>query len=232
MVAVASSLTELFAPDLMSKRSRPGNSTTPGSAPRRSAYFRGRVPRARRDGEEALAFVVANATSRALQEACVAALVRKTEILWHLLDCVQAATARERRRDDRPRPGVSLARQARLQLDPHAGQADALYPEKGLELNDTAAGRGALPEERAVRHRRADGRAADDEARRARDRGRGAGLPARARGARPAAGARPRDVADATAPRPYTLIAELTYRCPLCCAYCSNPLDSAAATAS
>jgi pyrroloquinoline quinone biosynthesis protein E len=28
-------------------------------------------------------------------------------------------------------------------------------------------------------------------------------------------------------PRPYTLIAELTYRCPLSCAYCSNPLELA-----
>jgi pyrroloquinoline quinone biosynthesis protein E len=28
-------------------------------------------------------------------------------------------------------------------------------------------------------------------------------------------------------PRPYTLIAELTYRCPLRCVYCSNPLDYA-----
>ena len=27
------------------------------------------------------------------------------------------------------------------------------------------------------------------------------------------------------APRPYTLIAELTYRCPLRCVYCSNPVD-------
>jgi len=27
------------------------------------------------------------------------------------------------------------------------------------------------------------------------------------------------------APRPYTLIAELTYRCPLACGYCSNPID-------
>jgi pyrroloquinoline quinone biosynthesis protein E len=27
------------------------------------------------------------------------------------------------------------------------------------------------------------------------------------------------------APRPYTLVAELTYRCPLACGYCSNPLD-------
>lgn len=29
---------------------------------------------------------------------------------------------------------------------------------------------------------------------------------------------------DAPAPRPYTLVAELTYRCPLRCAYCSNPV--------
>ena len=28
-----------------------------------------------------------------------------------------------------------------------------------------------------------------------------------------------------TAPRPYNLVAELTYRCPLRCPYCSNPLD-------
>jgi pyrroloquinoline quinone biosynthesis protein E len=30
-----------------------------------------------------------------------------------------------------------------------------------------------------------------------------------------------------TPPRPYNLVAELTYRCPLRCAYCSNPLDYA-----
>src|SRR4051794_41977968 len=27
------------------------------------------------------------------------------------------------------------------------------------------------------------------------------------------------------APRPYTLVAELTYQCPLHCPYCSNPVD-------
>ena len=27
------------------------------------------------------------------------------------------------------------------------------------------------------------------------------------------------------APRPYTLVAELSYQCPLHCPYCSNPLD-------
>jgi pyrroloquinoline quinone biosynthesis protein E len=35
------------------------------------------------------------------------------------------------------------------------------------------------------------------------------------------------DIAAANEYRPYTLIAELTYRCPLQCLYCSNPLDYA-----
>jgi len=35
--------------------------------------------------------VTAQATTRELQQRCIAALIRKTEILWHLLDCVYAA---------------------------------------------------------------------------------------------------------------------------------------------
>jgi pyrroloquinoline-quinone synthase len=93
VVAVASSLTEMFAPDLMSRRIASWEQHYPWVGAEALAYFRARVPRARRDGDEALAFVVAHARSRALQEACVAALVRKTEILWHLLDCVGAASA-------------------------------------------------------------------------------------------------------------------------------------------
>jgi len=38
-------------------------------------------------------------------------------------------------------------------------------------------------------------------------------------------------MAAACAPRPYTLIAELTYRCALHCPYCSNPVDHATHTA-
>ena len=34
-----------------------------------------------------------------------------------------------------------------------------------------------------------------------------------------------------TAPRPYALLAEITYRCPLHCPYCSNPTDYCRATA-
>jgi pyrroloquinoline-quinone synthase len=89
--AVASSLTEFFAPDLMSRRILAWEKHYPWVKAEMLEYFRSRVTRARRDSEEAVEFVVANATSHAMQERCVAALVRKTEILWHLLDCVHAA---------------------------------------------------------------------------------------------------------------------------------------------
>lgn len=89
--AVASSLTEFFAPDLMSRRieafERHYRFVDPGALD----YFRERVPRARRDSDEAIELVVRGALTRDEQEACVRALVRKTEILWHLLDCVQMA---------------------------------------------------------------------------------------------------------------------------------------------
>ena len=89
--AVASSLTEFFAPDLMSKRILAWEKHYPWVSREMLAYFRSRVPRARRDSQEAIDFVVRHADTYALQERCVAALIRKTEILWHLLDCVYAA---------------------------------------------------------------------------------------------------------------------------------------------
>lgn len=91
VVAVASSLTELFSPDLMAQRIAAWETYYPWVDRESLAYFRGRVPRARRDGDEAIAFVLQHATTPELQDACVAALVKKTEVLWHLLDCVQAA---------------------------------------------------------------------------------------------------------------------------------------------
>jgi pyrroloquinoline-quinone synthase len=89
--AVASSLTEFFAPDLMSRRVLAWEQHYPWVSPDMLAYFRSRVPRARRDSEEAIDFVLRHAGTRAMQERCVAALIRKTEILWHLLDTVYAA---------------------------------------------------------------------------------------------------------------------------------------------
>jgi coenzyme PQQ biosynthesis protein C len=89
--AVASSLTEFFAPDLMSRRVLAWEQHYPWVSKEMLAYFRSRVPRARRDSEEAIDFVVRHATTYEMQERCVAALIRKTEILWHLLDCTFAA---------------------------------------------------------------------------------------------------------------------------------------------
>jgi pyrroloquinoline-quinone synthase len=89
--AVASSLTEFFAPDLMSRRIQAWERHYPWVSPEMLAYFRSRVPRARQDSLEAVDFVVRHATTRELQGRCVAALIRKTEILWHLLDSVYAA---------------------------------------------------------------------------------------------------------------------------------------------
>jgi pyrroloquinoline-quinone synthase len=95
VVAVASSLTEFFAPDLMSRRIEAWERHYPWVVAAGLGYFRARVTRARSDSQTAIAFVVANADTRALQDACVAALIRKTEVLWHLLDCVQMAAAGE-----------------------------------------------------------------------------------------------------------------------------------------
>jgi pyrroloquinoline-quinone synthase len=89
--AVASSLTEFFAPDLMSRRIAAWQEHYPWVDAEMLAYFRSRVPRARADSEEAINYVALHATSYELQERCVAALIRKTEILWHLLDCVEKA---------------------------------------------------------------------------------------------------------------------------------------------
>ena len=89
--AVASSLTEFFAPDLMSRRIQAWEKHYPWVDPAMLAYFRGRVTRARRDSEEAIEFVTRHAVTYELQERCVAALIRKTEILWQLLDCTYTA---------------------------------------------------------------------------------------------------------------------------------------------
>lgn len=100
VVAVASSLTEFFAPDLMSRRIAAFEQHYRFIDPAALEYFRQRVPRARRDSDEAIRFVLQHARSQELQDACVEALVRKTEILWHLLDCVQQhCTTAGRERD-------------------------------------------------------------------------------------------------------------------------------------
>ncbi len=89
--AVASSLTEFFAPDIMAKRIVAWEAHYPWVEPEMLAYFRARVTRAKRDSGEALEYVTTHATTLELQTRCVEALIRKTQILWHLLDTTYAA---------------------------------------------------------------------------------------------------------------------------------------------
>ena len=89
--AVASSLTEFFAPDIMAKRIAAWEQHYAWIDGETLAYFRGRVTRAREDSREAIDYVLAQATTREAQEKCVDALIKKTEILWALLDAVDRA---------------------------------------------------------------------------------------------------------------------------------------------
>jgi pyrroloquinoline-quinone synthase len=89
--AVASSLTEYFAPDIMRTRVAAWEKHYPWVDAASLAYFRSRVPRATRDAEEALAFVTKQATTPQQQDACVRALIDKCKILWAMLDAVAEA---------------------------------------------------------------------------------------------------------------------------------------------
>ncbi len=89
--AVASSLTEFFAPDIMSRRVAAWEQHYPWIDAATLDYFRSRVTRARADSHEAIDFVTTHATTREDQDACLVALVRKCEILWAMLDGIAAA---------------------------------------------------------------------------------------------------------------------------------------------
>lgn len=86
---VASSLTELFAPALLTERLAALLAHYPWIALDGLQYFRSRLSQAPRDAEYALALVTARATTRDAQERMVAALEFKCDVLWALLDAVQ-----------------------------------------------------------------------------------------------------------------------------------------------
>jgi pyrroloquinoline-quinone synthase len=89
--AVASSLTECFAPDLMEQRIVAWERHYPWAADAARGYFERRVKRARVDANHGLAFVLSEATTHEAQERCVEALITKCEILWEILDAIEAA---------------------------------------------------------------------------------------------------------------------------------------------
>jgi len=88
-VAVASSLTELFAPDLMAERLAAFEKHYSWVQPSGLEYFRRRVTQARVDSEEGLQLTLTYCNTEALQEEALRALSFKCDVLWSMLDAIQ-----------------------------------------------------------------------------------------------------------------------------------------------
>lgn len=91
--AVAASLTELFAPGLMRERLAAMRQHYPWIDPAGYAYFEDRVSAAAGDAEVALDLVLTHCRTRAEQDAALAALAFKCEVLWALADGIEHATS-------------------------------------------------------------------------------------------------------------------------------------------
>jgi pyrroloquinoline-quinone synthase len=87
--AVASSLTELFGPSAMRVRLDAFERHYPWIDPAGLEYFRTRLVQAPRDAQYALDLTVERCTTREQQDAAVAALRFKTEVLWAQLDAIE-----------------------------------------------------------------------------------------------------------------------------------------------
>jgi pyrroloquinoline-quinone synthase len=87
-VAIASSLTELFAPDLMTARLAAFEKFYSWIDARGLDYFRRRVTQARRDSDEALAITLEYCNTPELQREAVRALEFKCDVLWSMLDAI------------------------------------------------------------------------------------------------------------------------------------------------
>jgi pyrroloquinoline-quinone synthase len=88
-VAVASSLTELFAPDLMAKRLEAFKKFYSWVEASGLEYFSRRLIQAPRDSGEALKLTLAHCNTLELQQAALRALQFKCELLWAMLDAIE-----------------------------------------------------------------------------------------------------------------------------------------------
>ncbi|MBT2543604.1 pyrroloquinoline-quinone synthase PqqC [Streptomyces sp. ISL-44] len=91
--AVASGLTEMFAGHLMSRRVADMLAHYDWIRPADLAYFTDRIEAVSGEGKGTLDIVVRHCTTREQQDAAVAALRFKCDLLWLMLDAVERATA-------------------------------------------------------------------------------------------------------------------------------------------
>jgi pyrroloquinoline-quinone synthase len=125
LASVASSLTEMFAGDIMGERIAAFEKHYPWVDADGLRYFRSRTVQAPADARYGLAFVIEHARTREDQDRCAAALERKCEILWGLLDAIEHAHAV---------PHFARAAQTRL-ADP---EPLVVLPERAVKLSGSA----------------------------------------------------------------------------------------------
>ena len=89
--AIGSSLTELFSPGIIAERVEGMLKGYPFVTMDTLAYFKPRLTQAPRDSDFALGYVKEHARTRAGQEAVMAALRTKCDILWAMLDALYFA---------------------------------------------------------------------------------------------------------------------------------------------
>jgi coenzyme PQQ biosynthesis protein C len=105
--AVASSLTELFSPQVISERVEGMLKGYDFISRDSLAYFRARPPLAQRDSELALEYVKLHATSPETQQAVLRALEFKCDVLWAMLDALYHAYVTP----GHPPPGVFVPKE-------------------------------------------------------------------------------------------------------------------------
>lgn len=158
--SVASSLTELFAGEIMKRRIAAFEAHYPWVRTEGLRYFQSRTVQAPRDAAFGLAWVLDHADSPEAADRCAAALERKCEILWSLLDAVESAAR-----------CPALVPHAHVRDEPGEERTLVVLPERAVALNPSARellelcdGRrsaDALALEIARRHPEAEGAYAD-----------------------------------------------------------------------
>lgn len=144
-IAIASSLTELFAPDLMKERLAAFEKHYTWIPASGLDYFRSRVTQARKDSAEGLELVIAHCATRDFQERAVRALSFKCDLLWAMLDAItlsvgigtSGSPGKGSGEQTLENGSLRLAKRARLKGDPVTGKPTLLFPEGMMILNST-----------------------------------------------------------------------------------------------
>ncbi|WP_238311264.1 pyrroloquinoline-quinone synthase PqqC [Methylobacterium organophilum] len=162
--AIASSLTEMFSPTIISERVAGMLKNYDFITKETLAYFDKRLTQAPRDADFALDYVKQHATTPALQRAAMAALTFKCNVLWTQLDALYFAYVSPGMiPPDAWQPGEGLVREAaaatapasatgafasgdvprlprgvRLRFDDVRGKHVLLAPERTFDLDDNA----------------------------------------------------------------------------------------------